>query len=338
MTIVGDAPEWLAQLRGLRAQPVPGASWSGLVTALWPGGRLRSTEPLVGGLGGLLDRVIAEDATGAERRAVVRRLLPEWSEGPDDVRGEQATLGVLAAHGVPAPRALWSDPEGTVLGRPALAMTDVPGEALGATLDPVGAGLAGRLLAQLHAIPGEAMGHRAPPGDLRQQIRGRLPRPGTETSDVVDRERLRAGLERAADVVPGQPETFLHDDFHPGNVMRDGDRATVIDLTWATRGDPGRDLGYCRMDLSLTAVPGTTEAFLAGYRAAGGLVPEHLWVYDLVAVARCLPTPAQWLQAFHELGRTDLTAAQVERRIRVFCRQAWATGRAQGVLAQPGPV
>jgi hypothetical protein len=104
----------------------------------------------------------------------------------------------------------------------------------------------------------------------------------------------------------------------------------VVDLTGAGRGDPGRDLGYCRLDLALTAVEGTTEAFLAGYRQAGGVVPEQLWLYDLLGALRCLPTPAHWLPAFHEQGRTDLTAEVVEGRARRFIADALAAATTSG--------
>jgi hypothetical protein len=107
-------------------------------------------------------------------------------------------------------------------------------------------------------------------------------------------------------------------------VVRNGFTAAVVDLTWAGRGDPGRDLGYCRLDLALTAVEGTSEAFLAGYREAGGVVPEHLWLYDLLGALRCLPTPAHWLPAFHEQGRTELTVDVVESRARRFIADALA--------------
>jgi aminoglycoside phosphotransferase (APT) family kinase protein len=329
-------PPWLTTLRTERARAVPASRWSDLVQRLWPGGALERVEPLVGGLGGLLDRVIAKDPAGRSVSVVVRRFFPEWEEEPEHVSEEVATLAVLEAHGVPAPQSRWSDPAGEVLGRPALAMSDLPGRALARVLEPVGAALAGRLLAALHAIPGEAMHHRRAPGDLAAQVEAALASSRHHDEDFVDRDHLHAVLRRGAQVVIGAPETFLHDDFHPGNVLIDGADAYVIDLTWSTRGDPGRDLGYCRLDLALTAIAGTAEAFLEGYRDAGGAVPEDLWFYDLMAVRRCLPTPAHWLPAFHEQGRTDLTATSVEDRARRFLDDALRRGRNAGVLGTLG--
>lgn len=106
----------------------------------------------------------------------------------------------------------------------------------------------------------------------------------------------------------------------------------MVDLTWAGRGDPGRDVGYCRLDLALTAVEGTSEAFLAGYLEAGGVIPEHLWLYDLLGAWRCLPTPADWLPAFHEQGRTDLTADVIEDRARRFIADALVDATTSGAL------
>jgi aminoglycoside phosphotransferase (APT) family kinase protein len=322
--------EWHATLRAERARVVPRVAWCALADQLWPGARFSSSEPIVGGLGALIDRLIAEDAEGDRVTAVVRRFPSGGGNGPGEVIREVATLEVLTLCEAPAPRPLWSDPAGEVLGRPALAMSDLPGRSLAAGLDAEGAALAGRLLARLHRVPGSSMGHVPHPGDLHAQIAGELSGSVPLEADVVDRRELHVAIERGAQVVAGQQETFRHDDFHPGNVVRDGSSAAVVDLTWAGRGDPGRDVGYCRMDLALTAVEGTTEAFLAGYREAGGVVPEQLWLYDLLGALRCLPTPADWLPAFHEQGRTDLTPDVIEGRARRFIADALADATASG--------
>lgn len=331
-----EAEPWsLPTLRAARADVVPRTRWELLVESIWDGASLRSVEPLIGGLGGLLDRVQAL-ADGAAVSTVVRRFLPEWGEGAADVARSVATLEVLASHDVPGPRPMWSDGTGELLGRPALAMTDLPGSPVAAALDPGGAGLVGGLLARLHEVPGAAMAHRPEPGDLADQIARELEHSRARDEDFMDRGVLHTALEQAAERVTGQPETFLHDDFHPGNVLRHGTDAYVVDLPWATRGDPGRDLGYCRLDLALTSTAGTAEGFLAGYRAGGGVVPEHLWVYDLMGALRSLPTPADWLPAFHELGRTDLTADDFEQRARAFVTDALARGLSAGVLGTLG--
>ncbi|MCC5948057.1 MAG: aminoglycoside phosphotransferase family protein [Nitriliruptoraceae bacterium] len=323
--------DWYAELRVERARVVPVAAWRALTARLWPGGRFLRSEPIVGGLGALIDRVVAHDAQGARVTAIARRFPAGGGNGPEEIRQEVETLRVLARCEAPAPRPLWSDPAGEVLGRPALAMTEVPGRALAAALDTEGAALAGRLLARLHRIPGNRMAHVPDPGDLRVQIAAELSGSVPRADDLADRHELHAAIERGAQLVDGQQETFRHDDFHPGNVVRDGPSAAVVDLTWAGRGDPGRDVGYCRLDLALTAVAGTTEAFLAGYREAGGVVPDHLWLYDLLGVLRCLPTPGRWLPSFHEQGRTDLTVDVLEDRARGFIADALARSTASGV-------
>jgi aminoglycoside phosphotransferase (APT) family kinase protein len=325
-------PEWHATLRAERARVVPLVAWRALTDRLWPGARFLSSEPVLGGLGALIDRLIAEDAEGVRVTAVVRRFPSGGANGPEEVRREIATLQVLTRCEAPAPRPLWSDPAGQVLGRPALAMSDLPGRSLAADLDAEGAALAGRLLARLHRVPGSSMSHVPDPGDLQTQIAGELSGSVPLKDDAVDRRELHAAIKRGAQAVAGQQETFRHDDFHPGNIVRQRSSAAVVDLTGAGRGDPGRDLGYCRLDLALTAVEGTTEAFLAGYRDAGGVVPEHLWLYDLLGALRCLPTPAHWLPAFHEQGRTDLTADVVEGRARRFVADALADATTSGAL------
>lgn len=116
---------------------------------------------------------------------------------------------------------------------------------------------------------------------------------------------------------------LVHGDYHPGNVLSDGERVTVVDWTWACLGDPARDLAYCRYDLTLANGPELAEAFTAAYVDAGGPGrPSPGW--DLVAVASSLPTPASWLRGFHELGRVDLDAAMFEARGRAFLQAALA--------------
>ncbi|MDX1658167.1 MAG: aminoglycoside phosphotransferase family protein [Nitriliruptorales bacterium] len=316
------SPRWLALLRAGRAREVPDGAWRALTQGLWPGARFSTSQPIAGGLSTLLDRITAVKTDGEPVTAVVRRFQPERGHGPEDAAGEVATLAVLAAHEAPAPRLLWSDPSGEVFGQPALAMSDLPGQPVAASLDARGAALAGRLLAQLHRIPGTSMEHVPDPGTLETQVTAILSGSAPADDDMLDRSGLHAAIEHGVRMVSGQDQTFLHDDFHPGNVMRHGDTAAVIDVTWSGRGDPGRDLGYCRLDLALTAVEGTVDAFLAGYRQAGGVVPEDLWFYDLLGGLRCLPTPAHWLPAFHAQGRTDLTTHQVEARARRFIADA----------------
>lgn len=138
MTEGAAVPDWHATLRAERARVVPPVAWCALAERLWPGGRFSSSEPVLGGLGALMDRLIAEDAEGVRVTAVVRRFPSGGANGPEEVRREVATLQVLTRCEAPAPRPLWSDPAGEAFGRPALAMTDLPGRSLAADLESRG--------------------------------------------------------------------------------------------------------------------------------------------------------------------------------------------------------
>ena len=114
--------EWHAALRAERARLVPLAAWCALTDRLWPGGRFLRSEPVVGGLGALIDRLIAEDAEGVRVTAVVRRFAAGGANGPEEVGREVATLQALTRCEAPAtscgtgPRQRWSTSRGPGVG------------------------------------------------------------------------------------------------------------------------------------------------------------------------------------------------------------------------------
>jgi aminoglycoside phosphotransferase (APT) family kinase protein len=296
-----------------QARPLPTAGVDRVISELWPGGSLVSVERIVGGLGAGMHRLDVVDAGGRADAVVLRTFLAAWGHGPELAEREHATLAALAAAGVPVPAPRWLDVEGDVLGRPALAMEVVPGRPVVSSRPPDGAVL-GRALAAVHAVPPAAVPHLPPAPVLADQVLRALPSDERVADGFVEPGRVWRALDAWLGATPEPaPATLFHGDFHAGNVLSDGDRVTVVDWTWACLGDPGRDLAYCRYDLALANGPEAAEAFTSAYRAAGGpAVPSAGW--DLVAVASSLPTPAEWLRGFVELGRDDLSAELFEAR------------------------
>lgn len=305
-----------------QARPLPAAGIAAVVDALWPGATVTSLERLLGGLGAAIHRLEVRTADGAADTVILRLFLAAYGDGPEVAEREYATLTALAAAGAAAPAPRWLDASGAVLGRPALAMSVVPGRPMVSDRSIDVTALA-RALVEIHRTPLEGFGHLAPPAPLDVQARAWVP-PGTaDVGTFVDADRLLAEIARwAASARPAAP-ALVHGDFHPGNVLTDGERTTVVDWTWPVLGDPGRDLGYCRYDLTLGYGRDVAERFTAAYVAEGGVArPSPHW--DLVAVTASLPTPAQWLRAFVELGRDDRTADGFEAAGRDFMADAFA--------------
>ena len=116
------------------------------------------------------------------------------------------------------------------------------------------------------------------------------------------------------------PFVLCHGDYYSGNTLWDGGTLTgVVDWPCATAGPPGIDIGWCRLDLCLLYDEQIADTFLASYEAAGGITGDPL-PWDLWAAARSHRDVETWATSFTDLGRSDLTAAELRRR-----HTAWTT-------------
>jgi aminoglycoside phosphotransferase (APT) family kinase protein len=92
-------------------------------------------------------------------------------------------------------------------------------------------------------------------------------------------------------VAPG----LTHIDYWRGNLLWQGERiAAVIDWEEASYGDPGEDVGYCRMDLCVAGHEELADEFLRLYEAERGQPTANLGFWELVAAARPIWRPDGW--------------------------------------------
>ncbi len=105
----------------------------------------------------------------------------------------------------------------------------------------------------------------------------------------------------------------------PGNVLSARGQVTaVIDWEAAMLGPPAYDVGYCHLDLTLAHGPDVGDNFLDAYvRHAGGL-PDHLTLFQLVAIVRASTQLADWLPSWHAQGVQHLTLEVLEQRLERF--------------------
>lgn len=251
-----------------------------------------------------LVRLAGPDLPTAWRAPLVVRIVPT-ADRADRARREAAIQDWCASQGFTAPAVMAVADPGELLHLPVMVMERVPGRTLldalkgrpwrfGRLVD----GLADLQL-RLHALP--TAGWPADDGptalaDARLgMVRSIVPR--------LDDPVLQRALERAEAVVPrlaGTEVVPCHGDFHPLNVLVDGDRLTLIDWTDAA-------LGPREGDVARTLLLYELAAIAAGSRlervALGWLGPRlarrHRRRYE--ASARLDPRLITGWQALHAL-------------------------------------
>ena len=222
--------------------------------------------------------IVGRTAHGEYREPVVVRLRPP-SPGllePYDMRRQFDILRALEATPVRAPRALWIEESGEVLGRAFYVMQRVEGQVYERHL-PLElkqapervAAMSARIfeqIAAMHTVDLEATGLHLIgdgrgyvddeldrwEGELRRWQRGPLPALEKLLQTLKDRRPA-----------PSPVMTLVHGDPKPGNFAFVDDEVTaVFDWELATIGDPMADIGWAEMTWRITP-------------AFAGLAPEH---------------------------------------------------------------
>lgn len=198
--------------------------------------------------------------TGDERQDVVLRLRPRPPAllEPYDLTKQFTILRALERTAVRAPRVLWLEDTGDVLGRPFLVMERLGGDVYEMETPAVDDDTVARMcrslaeqLAEIHAVDLDETGlvgldagqehlareldHWA--GEMDRVKRGPLPA----------LERLVAAL-RAGRPGPSPRITLVHGDAKPGNfAFIEGEVSAVFDWEMTTVGDPLTDIGWLEM-------------------------------------------------------------------------------------------
>jgi aminoglycoside phosphotransferase (APT) family kinase protein len=260
----------------LRADPPPKA-------LDWCGDVVRVTA-LEGGASSAVHAVTLRDG----RDLVLRRYVrPEWlAEEPGVATREAVALELV--HGLPAPRLVKLDPDGSQAGAPAVLMTRLEGAH---DWRPDLAQLAA-LLVRIHAIapPADALPAYSP---YSLELTG--PPPCSTRPDVW--HQAFAVFNGPA---PDHDHALIHRDFHPGNVLWRGNVMTgIVDWPNASIGAPQADIGHCRWNLArsqgiaaadelvrLTGAP--YDPYWDVVAALGGFGPEHFTLTDETFLAHVL--------------------------------------------------
>lgn len=315
-----------ATLEAIRASEPDAIGLMDVMELIAPDARVTAWHRLPGGLGAAMHRIDVTMPSGAQTGFVLRRFLPETGQDGPVATREAATLEALRDTPVAAPEVLWLDADGVVFDRPALATTLVPGRPRSADVaeDPsVLRGLA-EALVSLHWVPTDRLAHLPVYGDVAaltaplRTVRDQVP-----DSGLVDARHVVAAVLDGVDEVDDQPAALSHGDFHVGNVLFEGSRATgIVDWTHARVADPRADVAYCALDLALLAGPDAAEAFLAHHADLRGPMNHAPW-WRLHAAVAALPDPFDWMPGWHALGAA-VTRQQVADRFVAWVQAALA--------------
>lgn len=293
-------------------------------------GKVTSAERFPGGFSNLTYLL---KATKGE--VVLRR--PPAGVGPGtahDMPREARILSVLELRHIPAPRAIATCEDVSVIGAPFYLMERVKGVILRGNKPPAGydaaafGRLSGRFIETLVSIHGATPadpvigGLGKPMGYVERQVSGWARRwQNSRTDDVPGIEALAAWL---AGHMPGESGGCLvHNDFKYDNLVLDesrpGEIVAVLDWEMATVGDPLLDVGtsmaywvdaddppeFRALGLGMTALPGnmTRAQLWEGYLRKSGRAPRSSTFYHAFGLFK-VAVIAQQIYARYRKGLT----------------------------------
>lgn len=134
-------------------------------------------------------------------------------------------------------------------------------------------------------------------------------------------DSLWAEAQSLTSSAPEYRQTFIHRDYHPVNVLWQGDRISgVVDWINACMGPAGIDVAHCRLNLAIMYGQEAAEEFLEAYRIA---VPDYIHdpYWDLDDALGALPDVKPY-PPWAEFGLTGLTTALVRERLQEFVQAA----------------
>jgi len=251
---------------------------------------------------------------GDTTHLVLRRFNDQqWVKREPDIALREATsLQHAVRAGLPAPALIAVDAHGDRCGVPAPLVARLPGEVVLSPADTT------RWLSELAAAAARV--HRVDAGGFRWKYRRYNDR---ETLTIPSWSEQPEVWKKAIAVVngpaPSYPEVFVHRDFHPSNVLWQGDRVSgVVDWVNGCRGPAGIDVAWCRHNLANLHGVAVADAFLEAYVKAAGSEFKYDPYWDLMSVVELLPGPPSMYEGWSAAAFPRISNAVMRERVDAY--------------------
>jgi aminoglycoside phosphotransferase (APT) family kinase protein len=275
-----------------------------ITRAIGPGAAIHTIQPMGGATSSTL-HALEVDYRKSRLKLVLRQFTnAEWlASEPDLALHEAANLRKAARADVPTPEVIAYDETGADCGIATILMTHLPGSVnlKPANLDGWLRRLAEAIL-PIHALEvGNHQWHYAPYNDITQL---RVP----DWSQHPD--LWRRAIEIVTGPRPPTPESFIHRDYHPNNVLwQNGQVSGLVDWPNGCRGAAGIDLAWCRANLIQLYGIAAADQFLQYYETLAGSSFQYHPFWDLIALIEVLPDTPEVYPPWVEFGMDHITSA-----------------------------
>lgn len=210
------------------------------------------------------------DLTDGTQVALRRYVWPKYLQSEPEAPGREVdAIRFARAQGLPAPELIACDTSGQDVGDgiPVLLTSFLPGRP---NAVPDLNELA-KAAAMVHSIDAKDLGHEYFPWYEEEMT---TPPPLTTRPGLWER-----AIELWRSRLPSYHPTFIHRDFHPGNLLwSHGQLTGIVDWASACRGPIGCDIAHCRANLRDLAGPEIADRFVTTYSSITGDTLDPFWV------------------------------------------------------------
>ena len=267
-----------------------------LARRVYPGGKLLRAWKLQGGVSAQITALEIARPDGVVKKVVVRRHGPaDLRVNPNIAEDEFALLQIVRAAGLPAPAPYYLDKSGELLGAPCLVVEYIDGKTEFAPPDLSGA--LAQMAEQLSNI------HNVTPArvDLlflprqRDIYANKLGHRPANLDESLSEGRIRDVLESVWPFPTANPDTLLHGDYWPGNILwKNGLLVGIIDWEDARVGDPLEDLANSRLEILWAFGLEAMQSFTNLYVTLTHIDLANLPYWDLCAALRPAHRLSEW--------------------------------------------
>ncbi|SDW40996.1 Phosphotransferase enzyme family protein [Marininema mesophilum] len=269
-------------------------------------------SPLNGATSSWLYRVSKRGQESGGLGWVLRLFTNEsWlREQPDLALREEEALKQATSLPINTPKFIANDPTGVICGFSAILMTELPGYV---QLKPRDEKKWLTELAKTLATIHQSMELTSFPWKYDPWFDPAQPSSFSWSRHSIEWDRLSSILaERKQGTL-----TFIHRDFHPANVLWEGEKVSgVVDWVNACLGPAEADVAHCRLNLALLRGIDAAESFLRAYQQEAGISYDPWW--DMNGMASWFEEPPRVYKGWPAFGVHDLTGEIVQERAEHF--------------------